>query len=108
MDERTRRVGLNEAVFREINQQLEELNDRFAADSERLVIVCECGDETCAERIELLPSEYESLRSDATHFAVVPGHEISDLEKVVAERPGYNVVEKRPGSPALIAITTDR
>jgi hypothetical protein len=107
VDERTRRIGENEALFRDINKQLEELNDQFAAVSERFVIVCECGYEACAARIELSAEEYEQLRADSTQFAVLPGHEASDVETVVANKNGYDVVRKLPGAPAEIARSTD-
>jgi hypothetical protein len=35
-------------------------------------LVCECADETCADRIVMSPDEYERLRRNATHFAVAP------------------------------------
>jgi hypothetical protein len=106
MDERARRIGQNEALFREINQSLEELDDRFSDRNEELVIVCECGDERCIDRIGLPPEQYEELRSDARQFAVVPGHEAVDVETVTARREGYNVVRKRPGAPSAIAEAT--
>jgi hypothetical protein len=107
VDERTRRIGENEALFRDINKQLEELNDQFAAVSERFVIVCECGYEACAARIELSAEEYQQLRADSTQFAVLPGHDASDVETVVANKNGYDVVRKLPGAPAEIARATD-
>ena len=42
MDERTRRIGLNEAVFREINERIEELAAGFKV-GEGLDLICECG-----------------------------------------------------------------
>jgi hypothetical protein len=107
MDERTRRIAQNEALFREINKSLEQLNDRLSEPSEPFMIVCECGDETCVSRISLSPLDYQELRADATQFAVVPGHEVVDVETVAARREGYNVVRKRPGAPAAIAEATD-
>jgi hypothetical protein len=92
MDERTRRVGLNEALFREVNERIEQLEERFGLESEILSIVCECGYASCTERI---------------HLAVVKGHDIPDLETVIAERQNYDVVRKRPGSPAEIAEATE-
>jgi hypothetical protein len=106
MDERARRIGQNEALFREINESLEELDDRFSDPTEQFVIVCECGDERCTDRISLPHREYQELRSDARQFAIVPGHEAVDVETVTAHRDGYNVVRKRPGAPSAIGETT--
>jgi hypothetical protein len=107
MRERQRRVGLNETVFRELNERLEDLADAFAPERPSLDLVCECGDGDCAERIRMQRSEYEALRADATHFAVVPGHEDASSERVVEQRSGYDVVEKTPPGPRQLAEDTD-
>jgi hypothetical protein len=107
MDERIRQIGENEALFREVNERIGELDKHFHAESERLLIVCECGAASCTERIEIRPKHYAALRADATQFAVVKGHETSDVERIVARRDGYDVVCKHPGSPAVLAQSTD-
>jgi hypothetical protein len=107
MDERTERIGLNEALFREVNERVKGINDRFADAPETAQFVCECGLETCAERIELPLQTYEELRSNPTHFAVRPGHELPDVETVVERHDEYVVVEKKAGDAALVAESTD-
>jgi hypothetical protein len=105
MDERQRRIGLNEAVFREVNERIEEVNQTF--DSGELVLVCECGNADCVEKISMTAPAYEELRSEPTHFAIVPGHEIPDVESLVERHEGYDVVKKDEGVPQRIAETTD-
>jgi hypothetical protein len=107
MDERERRIGLNEAVFREANERIQELNETFATFSDALVLVCECGDGKCVEQIRMPPAAYEELRADPAHFAIAPGHEIPDVERVIAKRDGYDVVKKNEGVPQQIAEVTD-
>lgn len=107
MDERQRRIGLNEAVFREANERIEELNKTFEPLTGELVLVCECGQGDCAEKISMSASEYDAIRADATQFAIVPGHEIPDVESVVAHHEGYDVVRKEEGVPRRIAEVTD-
>jgi hypothetical protein len=107
MDERKRRIGLNESVFREANERVRELNQAFATLTDKLILVCECGIGTCAEKISMSPEAYEELRADSAHFAIVPGHEIPDVEQVVAKREGYDVVRKDRGIPRQIAVATD-
>ena len=60
----------------------------------------------CLERIKLSKDEYERLRSNPIHFAVVRGHERLEIERVVAENDGYLVVEKLPGARE-IALAAD-
>ena len=107
MDERKRRIGLNEAVFREANERIEELNQTFATLTDELVLVCECGYGDCTEKVRMSVAEYEELRADSAHFAIVHGHEIPDVEYVVAEREGYDVVRKDDGVARKIAEVTD-
>jgi hypothetical protein len=107
MDERERRIGLNEAVFREVNERLRGLNEAFGTITEKMEIVCECADPGCTERITMSVAEYEELRSEPDRFAVVPGHAVpTDVEEVVAHGTGWEMVRKRPGGPAELARET--
>ncbi len=107
MDERMRRIGLNEALFREVNERVEGLARDFGVEDEPLELLCECGNAACVERIRMATPEYRELRSDAARFAVVPGHEEPDVERGVERRGGYDVVQKAPGDPARLAAETD-
>jgi hypothetical protein len=104
--ERARRVGENEALFRSVNEQVRDLNQTFLVQG-TLRIVCECGEQSCIEQIELMPGEYEAVRGDSALFAVKPGHEVEDVETVVERKDGYWVVRKAPGAPQRIARETD-
>ncbi len=48
----------------------------------------------CADTIQLTSAEYERLRADDNQFVVVPGHEDSGVEQVVAATDRYLVVKK--------------
>jgi hypothetical protein len=107
VDERGKRVGKNEVLFREVNERLRELGESFSLVTEEAEFVCECANTTCLERVHMSLSAYEEIRSDPKRFFVVKGHELPEYEKVVAEDSGYLVVEKLPGGPAGIAIRDD-
>ena len=107
MEERERRVGLNEAVFRQVNERIEGLNEAFGAITETMQVICECGDASCIEQITISVPEYEELRQDPRRFAVVPGHEDEQVERVVERHDDYDVVEKDEGEPARLAERTD-
>ena len=102
-----RRAGENEALYREVNERVRDLNETFEIEDERVEFVCECGRLECRERISLTLAEYERLRGDPHRFAVVPGHEMTDVERVVAEHERYAVVEKDEGEPAKLAERED-
>jgi len=103
MDDRARRMGENEALYRSINEKIESLNESFGVVAETMAVVCECGRLECAEQIELDLPTYEHVRADPTHFVVLPGHEELDVETIIERHGGFNIVRKRPGGPAEIA-----
>jgi hypothetical protein len=107
MEERERRIGLNEALFREANERIREINETFASFPDELRLVCECGHGTCAEQISMKPGDYEALRARSADFAIVPGHEIPDVEEVIARGEEYAIVRKKEGIPRRVAEVTD-
>jgi hypothetical protein len=107
VDERGRRLGENEVVFREVNERLRELGESFSLVSDVAEFVCECAKRSCTERVQLTLPEYEHVRSDPKWFVVIPGHEELDYERVIEQTDTYLIVEKLPGGPAGIAINED-
>jgi hypothetical protein len=83
----------NESIFRRANEQLEK---RFRdLEAKGLTpFLCECGDAACTHAIRLTLDEYEAVRTHGAHFAILPGHQILEAERVVAENGRYDVVEK--------------
>jgi hypothetical protein len=106
-EDRARRVGLNESLFREVNEQIQSLNQDFGAEAPTMTVVCECANGACTERFEMPVSEYEEVRSDPLHYVIIPGHNLPEFESVVDSRDGYEVVEKREGTAAALAEETD-
>ena len=106
MDSRQQRVAKNEALFRRVNERIEEINEALAGDSES-DFLCECGDDDCTTPVSLTPAEYEEVRRDPTHFVIAHGHHIIDVEKVIRETDRYAVVKKFAGEAERIAVETD-
>jgi len=106
MVERQIRIAANEALFREVNEQREQLNSGGSR-QERLEVVCECGSGSCSEPIPVRINDYEIVRSHSTWFIVKPGHEIEDVEDVVQWHQAFYVVEKRAGRAAELAEEVD-
>ena len=105
--ERQRRVGENEALFRQVNEGLLESSGGYSAVTGTVFVVCECGAADCVRRLEMTPGEYEALRAQATHFVIAHGHEQPDVETIVDETPRYAIVRKMAGLSAAIAEETD-
>jgi hypothetical protein len=105
--EQGRRVGLNESLFRQVNEQIQDLNRTFGSDMGTMTVVCECADADCAERLEVPVAAYERVRSDPLHYIVTPGHEIAEFESVVERKGRYDVVRKKNGAAVEVAKETD-
>lgn len=91
MDDLTRkRMEHNEAVFRSVNDEIEDLAHGGGARD----FVCECADATCEDTIRLTREEYRSIRSQPKHYVIVPGHEVPEIEEVVERKPDHFVVDK--------------
>jgi hypothetical protein len=108
MQARERRVAENEVRFRALNERLRDSGGVWEGHDGTLGLVCECGDEDCTTPITLTPAEYESVRAEETHFAVVPGHVRLDVEDVVSEHAGWTLVRKRGEAGAIAAASDPR
>jgi uncharacterized protein (DUF1499 family) len=81
-----------EALFRDVNERIAESAQRFEADSTQFV--CECADPNCTHRLPATLDEYEDVRADGATFMLAPGHAHEDIERVLADRGRFHVVEK--------------
>jgi hypothetical protein len=107
MDERERRLGMNEAVFREVNERVEEIHQTLGTETETLDIICECGALTCTERISVPIAEYERARGNSTHFLLQVGHEDPTVERMIENHETWILVEKEGTDVEEIAEATD-
>jgi hypothetical protein len=95
MDPRETRLARNETLFREVNERIEEAggsSDRN--DNHVYEFLCECSNADCALLLPLTIAEYEAVRSDPRQFIVAPGHELPEIETVVARDRLYEIVLK--------------
>ena len=99
MRERTVRQARNEALHREVNERLAEMDEQagggWAGPDQMFDFLCECGaDDGCSGRVTMTLAEYDQVRQQDDRFVIVPGHENSQIENVVEERDRYLVVDK--------------
>jgi hypothetical protein len=99
LDRRRRRAAQNQSLFREVNERIEDLSisASFAG------FVCECLNTHCDEQVPLTIEEYEHIRSDSNQFVVLPGHHVTDIERVVESTGRYLVVSKLGAGGAVAA-----
>ena len=90
------RIAQTESLFRDVNERVQEINDRFGTTPSLSEWICECSDATCTHRMELTQAEYETVRANSRRFAVAPSDDHVDprLERVVERNDRYWVIEK--------------
>ena len=108
MDEQAKdRLAKNEALFRDINERVRQIDEAHGIPTDELWdFLCECGSAECLERVSMTVAEYERVRAAPVQFALVPGHEIPEVERVVDETRRFTVVEKHP-EEQQVALETD-
>ena len=103
---RDRRLAQNEILFRQINERLAGgYGDSLPP---ALELVCECSDRECLKVLSIEAAEYEWLRQNPRHFAVLPGHEAPAVEDVVERHELFVVVEKHAETHQQVEATDPR
>jgi hypothetical protein len=113
MRRRLERQARNEALIREVNERIEEVDKAAEAGNvdpgETLFeFLCECGVDDgggvgCEERVQMTIREYEAVRSQDDRFALFPGHQEDTLESVAVRTERFVVVDKRPVAERFVA-----
>jgi hypothetical protein len=102
-----RRIAANQVMCREVNEAIE--RGQWPGEEDAAVAFrCECARLGCDQMIELSVRGYERIRENPRHFAVARGHELTDVEVVIDEQPGYFVVEKLDVAGAVAEETDPR
>jgi len=111
MEPRASRLAKNEAVFRDVNERVLEIQQELGPDPRGALLggfICECSDPECLERVgPLTIRDYEAVRADPRRFIIAPNHQAPDVERVIETTGKYWVVEKHAGVPAEIARERD-
>ena len=95
MDARDERVSRNEAMYREVNREIERASKHSGQQSQdRFEVICECGQDGCSATVELTVGEYDDSHSQRDRFVVAPGHQDERIEHVVKRTDRYLVVDK--------------
>jgi hypothetical protein len=94
-DSRQERAARNEALFRDVNERIKSTASNISPMFTEFM--CECADDSCFEHVSLTSEEYSSVRGmGPVYFILRPGHEDTDIERVVGgEAERFEIVEKQ-------------
>ena len=82
-----------EKTFRSANKSIVDVAAELDVGG-RVPFLCECSDTSCRDVIRMPWAEFAALHRHGELYVVVPGHELLEVEQLVAESKTYNVVEK--------------
>jgi hypothetical protein len=95
VDARHDRVSRNEAMYRAVNREIEQVSeDAGGGGDDRLEVLCECGEDGCSTTLTLTIAEYDETHGQRDRFVVASGHEDPQIEHVVTRKEHYLVVDK--------------
>jgi hypothetical protein len=97
------RAAREQALFRKVNENIDDLVERFKVDDVAPLYVCECLNSDCHNAIPIPRDVYQQIRLNLNHFIVTPGHEELDVDEIVDRSHRWLVVRKR-GVGANVAI----
>ena len=102
MDERERRLAQNEALFREVNEKVEQIAALHGDDDHVYEFYCECANADCTLHVAATLTAYEGVREHPTRFLVYPEHALPDIENVLDRTGTYWIVEKTGEAAAYV------
>jgi hypothetical protein len=110
VDARRERRARNEALFREVNERVQELATSLSAYGDDPSVltgfVCECSRNDCTELLHVTYAQYEVVRDNPKRFLVLPNHEDTEVDRVVERHGSFFVVEKF-GAASAVAVEQD-
>ena len=63
--------------------------------AEQLIpFLCECADDGCLGRVDMKLADYDDIHRDRDQYAVLRNHQGADGERVVEQRPLFDIVSK--------------
>lgn len=94
----------NEQILREKNTHTKNGIKKYFRNNRNIKaapveFVCECSTLDCKENVKLSIDSYENAHQRKDRFTIAKGHEQSSIEKVVADKVDFYIVEKMQLSP---------
>jgi|SRR5579863_3275823 len=99
------RAARNEALFREVNENIARLEEHASGSASPPSFICECASDACTDHVPVDVETYQRVREDPRRFIVLPDHVDETLETIVETHSGYVIVEKT-GTAGIVAERT--
>jgi hypothetical protein len=94
MASRNDRLVQIQQISRSANERLQALAVAIVPAEQPIPFLCECADDVCMGRVDMNLGDYDDIHRDRDHYAILRDHQIADGERVVEQRPLYDIVSK--------------
>jgi hypothetical protein len=91
-------------LFRSVNDRIRELGENLLDSVEEIDFTCECEDAKCIGPIRMRVAQFAAIEGVKNRFIVLPGHEVLEVEDVVAERESFVIVSKRGAGADFVEV----
>jgi hypothetical protein len=91
---RHERLVQSQQIFRSANERMQALAVAIVPDEQLIPFLCECAADDCLGRVDMNLAEYDDIHRDRHQYAVLRDHLIVDGERVVEQRPLFDIVTK--------------
>jgi hypothetical protein len=88
------RLVESQQIFRSANQRMHTVAIGIVPVEQLVPFLCECADDGCLGRVDMNLADYDEIHRDRDQYAVIHDHLIADGERVVEQRPRFDVVTK--------------
>jgi hypothetical protein len=87
-----------ESLFREVNERIRALSERWQLEDGLLQVICECDDDTCTSAIAVPVDVFDGVRARPGQKIVSARHRLDD-GVVVTRARDFAVVDRPPPAP---------
>jgi len=95
MVSRDERLVQSQQTFRSANERMQTIAAGILRADQLIPFLCECADDACLARMDMVGAEYDDIHRDRNRYAVLRDHLMTDGEELIERRPTFDIVKKR-------------
>jgi hypothetical protein len=84
----------SQQIFRSANERMQALAVAIVPAEQLIPFLCECADDGCLGRVDMKLGDYDDIHRDRDQYSILRDHQIADGERVIEQRPLYDIVSK--------------
>jgi hypothetical protein len=81
-------------ISRSANERLQALAVAIVPAEQLIPFLCECANDACLGRVDMKLGDYDDIHRDRDQYSILRDHQIVDGERIIEQRPLYDIVSK--------------